>query len=92
MNRSLSPGRSIAVDPDLFPLDAPVWIVKYGKTPIRRRMIAQDAGATVNGAQRADIFLGTGDAADKRAATTLGGGRMTVIMPIQRAFAPTEGL
>ena len=51
MNRSITGGRSIAVDPEHVPLGAPVWLEKDGKTPIRRLMVAQDTGSAVNGAQ-----------------------------------------
>ena len=56
-------GRSIAVDPEYVPLGAPVWIEKAGKDPIHRLMVAQDTGSAIKGAQRADIFFGTGAAA-----------------------------
>ncbi len=92
MNRSLSALRSVAVDPAYVPLGAPVWIEKTGRRPLSRLMTAQDTGAAVKGAQRADIFFGTGDAAGKRAATIRDGGRMMVLMPIQRAYALAEAL
>lgn len=92
MNRSVTAGRSLAVDPDYTPLGAPVWIEKQGRTPMRRLMVAQDTGAAIKGAQRADIFFGTGPVAGKEAGTIRDGGRMVVLMPIQRAHALAEGL
>ncbi|EAQ02985.1 MltA/3D domain protein [Pseudooceanicola batsensis HTCC2597] len=94
MNRSVTPGRSIAVDPAYTPLGAPVWIETEGKTPIRRLMVAQDTGSAIKGAQRADIFVGTGDAAGRTAGRMKDGGRMIVLLPIQRAYAmlPEENL
>ncbi len=87
MNRSITAMRSIAVDPSLTKLGAPVWIEKTGADPLNRLMIAQDTGSAIKGAQRADIFYGTGDAAGRSAGRIKDGGRMVVLLPIQRAFA-----
>ncbi|MFW2542825.1 murein transglycosylase A [Primorskyibacter sp. 2E107] len=87
MNRSITAMRSIAVDPKFTPLGAPVWIEKDGDIPMRRLMIAQDTGSAIKGAQRADIFIGTGDEAGRVAGTLKDAGRMVVFMPIQRAYA-----
>lgn len=87
MNRSVTPMRTIAVDPAFVPLGAPVWIEKDGKGPMRRLMIAQDTGSAIKGAQRADIFFGTGDAAGRAAGQLKDPGRMVVLLPIQRAYA-----
>ena len=87
MNRPVTDGRSIAVDPAYVTLGAPVWIEKGGKRPIRRLMIAQDTGSAIKGSQRADIFFGTGDKAGRAAGRLRDPGRMVVLMPIQRAFA-----
>nr|WP_159975632.1 MltA domain-containing protein [Roseobacter cerasinus] len=87
MNRSVTPMRSIAVDPDFVPLGAPVWVEKDGAQPLRRLMIAQDTGSAIKGAQRADVFFGTGDVAGRAAGKLKDPGRMVVLLPIQRAFA-----
>lgn len=87
MNRSVTAGRSIAVDPAHTPLGAPVWIEKQGADPIHRLMIAQDTGSAIKGAQRADIFMGTGDTAGREAGRLRDPGRMVVLLPIQRAYA-----
>ncbi|SPJ23185.1 murein transglycosylase A [Palleronia abyssalis] len=92
MNRSITGLRSIAVDPDYTPLGAPVWIETDGAEDLHRLMIAQDTGAAVKGAQRADIFFGTGKAAGKRAGAVRESGRMIVLLPIQRAYALAEGI
>ncbi|MGR3320554.1 MAG: murein transglycosylase A [Pseudooceanicola sp.] len=93
MNRSITALRSIAVDPAYTPLGAPVWIEKEGHGPMHRLMIAQDTGSAIKGAQRADIFFGTGDAAGRAAGRLRDPGRMVVLMPIQRAYAMLpEGL
>jgi membrane-bound lytic murein transglycosylase A len=91
MGRSIFPLRSIAVDPAFTPLGAPVWVEKDGRSPIRRLMVAQDTGGVIKGMQRADIFFGTGDAAGDAAGTVKDGGRMIVLLPIDRAFATLLG-
>jgi len=87
MNRSITAMRSVAVDPAFVPLGAPVWVEKDGAAPLRRLMIAQDTGAAIKGAQRADIFFGTGDEAGQAAGRLKDPGRMVVLLPIQRAYA-----
>ena len=87
MNRSVTTGRTIAVDPSYVPLGAPVWIEKGGNDPIRRLMVAQDTGSAIKGPQRADIFFGTGDAAGRAAGRLRDPGRLVILMPIQRAYA-----
>jgi membrane-bound lytic murein transglycosylase A len=85
MNRSITPLRTIAVDPAHTPLGAPVWIEKGGAEPMRRLMIAQDTGGAIKGAQRADIFFGFGDAAGLAAGEIRDPGRMVVLLPIELA-------
>ena len=87
MNRSITTLRTVAVDPAYVPLGAPVWVEKGGQIPLHRLMIAQDTGSAIKGAQRADIFFGTGDAAGRRAGQLKDPGRLMVLLPIQRAYA-----
>ncbi|MCC6007921.1 MAG: MltA domain-containing protein [Rhodobacteraceae bacterium] len=77
--------RSIAVDPAWVPLGAPVWVEKGGARPMRRLMIAQDTGSAIKGAQRGDIFYGTGDDAGREAGHIRDPGRMVVLLPIETA-------
>ncbi len=86
MNRSITTLRSIAVDPRYTPLGAPVWIEKEGRDPMNRLMVAQDTGSAIKGAQRADVFYGTGDSAGEMAGRVRDGGRMVMLLPIQLAF------
>jgi len=79
--------RSVASDPDSTPLGAPVWVEKSGQEPINALMVAQDTGGAIKGPQRADIFFGTGVAAGNAAGTVRDGGRMIVLLPIDRAYA-----
>ena len=81
MNRSITPMRSVAVDPAFVTLGAPVWIEKEGAEPLNRLMIAQDTGSAIKGAQRADIFFGTGEDAGRAAGRIRDAGRMVVLMP-----------
>ncbi len=87
MNRSVTTMRTIAVDPTFVPLGAPVWIETDGRDPLRRLMIAQDTGSAIKGAQRADIFFGTGPEAGRRAGAVRDPGRMIVLMPNHQALA-----
>ncbi len=91
MNRSVTTLRSIAVDPEFVPLGAPVWIEKDGAEPMRRLMIAQDTGSAIKGAQRADIFFGTGLDAGREAGKIKDPGRMVVLLPINQALDVTGG-
>jgi len=91
MNRPLTALRSVAVDASVTPLGAPVWVEMAGSEPYHRLMVAQDTGTAVSGAQRADIFVGSGSAAGREAANIRHGGRMIVLMPIQTALSlPAE--
>lgn len=81
MNRPITAGRSIAVDPAFVPLGSPVWIEKGGTDPLHRLMVAQDTGSAIKGAQRADIFFGTGDKAGQQAGRVKDGGRILVLVP-----------
>ncbi|MBR9762023.1 MAG: murein transglycosylase [Rhodobacteraceae bacterium] len=87
MNRSLTPTRSVAIDPRFVPLGAPVWIEKKGFRGMRRLMVGQDTGSAIKGPQRADVFMGSGPGAGKEAAKIKDGGRLVVLLPIQRAYA-----
>jgi len=87
MGRSITTLRSVAIDPAHIPLGAPVWVEKSGQDPIHRLMIAQDTGGAIKGAQRADIFFGTGHAAGQAAGAIKDGGRLLLLLPIDRAYA-----
>ncbi len=87
MNRPITSLRSLAVDPQYVPLGAPVWLEKGGAEPFARLMVAQDTGSRIKGAQRADIFMGTGEEAGRRAAKIHDPGRMVLLLPIQQAYA-----
>lgn len=87
MNRSITAGRSVAVDPAFVPLGAPVWLEKAGRAPLRKLVVAQDTGSAIKGAQRADLFTGSGADAGQAAAQIKDRGRLVVLLPIDMAFA-----
>lgn len=67
---ALTPGRSIAVDPQSIPYGTPVWLATtepLTSTPLRRTVMAQDTGSAITGAVRADYFWGWGEDAEAQA-------------------------
>ena len=57
----LTPGRSIAVDPQSIPYGTPVWLASQGPTlNVQKLVLAQDTGGAIVGAVRADLFTGWG--------------------------------
>jgi membrane-bound lytic murein transglycosylase A len=78
MGKPVTALRSVAVDPVVVPLGAPVWIEAGG---LARLMVAQDKGGAIKGAQRADVFFGTGRDAGRRAGAFHHAGRMVVLLP-----------
>jgi len=78
----LTPMRSVAVDDSYTPLGAPVWIrMNAGARSLNQLMVAQDTGSAVNGAQRADIFYGSGDEAGDKAGVIRYSGEMITLIP-----------
>jgi membrane-bound lytic murein transglycosylase A len=60
-NVPLTPGRSIAVDPGSIPYGTPMWLATPGPTAkLQKLVLAQDTGAAIVGAVRADYFAGWG--------------------------------
>ncbi len=92
MNRAITAHRTLAVDPRYIQLGAPVWVEKGGSLGFRRLMIAQDTGSAIKGAQRADIFYGTGEQAGRAAGRVRDPGRMIVLLPIELAYAKANRL
>jgi membrane-bound lytic murein transglycosylase A len=84
MGVALTPGRSIAVDPQSLPFGSWVWIdttEPLSNTPLRRLVGAQDTGGAITGAVRADFFWGWGDAAEAQAGRMKQPLRMWVLLP-----------
>jgi len=83
--------RAIAVDPRFVPLGTPVWLSTQwpaSNTPLQRLVFAQDTGAAIMGAARADFFWGFGDDAGTQAGRMKQSGQMWILWP-QDAGAPT---
>ncbi len=80
----LTPGRSVAIDPTLLPLGAPVYLATTesgSEVPMQRLMMGQDTGGAIRGAVRADFFFGFGNEAMENAGRMKQRGQMWVLMP-----------
>lgn len=81
---ALTPGRSIAVDPQFVPLGAPVFLATTqpnSTQPLQKLVMAQDTGGAIKGVVRADLFWGFGDAAGESAGRMKQQGRMWLLWP-----------
>ena len=80
---SLTPLRSMAVDPRFIPLGAPLWLDTKDPDgiPLQRLMVAQDVGAAITGGVRGDIFWGAGEEAFSKAGRMKSGGGYYVFVP-----------
>ncbi len=57
----LTARRSIAVDRDSIPFGTPVWMASTGTTGALKKLVfAQDTGGGIQGAVRADFYVGSG--------------------------------
>ncbi|MEM1428920.1 MAG: murein transglycosylase A [Pseudomonadota bacterium] len=81
LGHPVTAGRTLAVDPEFIPLGAPVWVETDGARPMRRLLVAQDTGSAITGPQRADVFIGTGDAAGGIAGAMRDPGRIITLLP-----------
>jgi len=86
LGASLTPLRSLAVDPRYHTLGAPIWVAAPKleddeDKPFRRLMIAQDTGSAITGAVRGDILWGSGEDAHTAASRTKHNTRFTVLLP-----------
>lgn len=87
----LAAQRAIAVDPAFVPLGTPVFLSTTrpaSKQPLRRLVFAQDTGAAIKGAARADFYWGFGDQAGELAGRMKQTGDMWVLWP-RNAGAPS---
>lgn len=85
---ALTPSRSVAVDRVAIPLATPVFIATADpltRSPWRHLTIAQDLGTDINGAVRADIFFGSGMAAESAAGHMHETGSAWILLPRQSA-------
>ncbi len=83
----LTAGRSLAVDPRFVPLDVPLWLDSSDPDghPLRRLMVAQDAGAAIKGPVRGDVFWGGGEAALDKAGRMKSRGSYYLLLPLRRS-------
>jgi membrane-bound lytic murein transglycosylase A len=85
----LTPGRSIAVDPRIVTLGAPVFLATTwpnDSKPLNRLMLAQDTGGAIRGPARADFYWGSGAEAGTLAGKMRQRGSMWVLMP--KGYSP----
>lgn len=86
-NIPLTPGRSLAVDASRHALGLPIFVDVPGLVHtgmpggFRRLMVANDVGSAIQGAERADIFYGSGPDAGRLAGTTKHRGTFRVLLP-----------
>jgi membrane-bound lytic murein transglycosylase A len=95
----LTAGASLAVDPRLHPMGAPVYVatttpdVEAAKPDrvFQRLLIAQDTGGAIKGAARGDIYFGPGAAAEAIAGRLNARGQFFVLVPKAAAAALGDG-
>jgi membrane-bound lytic murein transglycosylase A len=81
---ALTPGRSIAVDPQSIPYGTPVWLAStepLSSQALQRLVVAQDTGSAIVGAVRADFFWGWGEQAEQQAGRMKQPLRLWVLWP-----------
>jgi membrane-bound lytic murein transglycosylase A len=87
MRVPLTAGRSLAIDPSFHALGTPIYIsaptLKHmpNVAAFNRLMVGQDVGSAIKGAERGDIYFGSGDEAAKVAGSTKHAGRFFVLVP-----------
>jgi membrane-bound lytic murein transglycosylase A len=81
LDQPVTAGRTLAVDPDHYPLGAPIWAATFDAHIGCRLMVAQDTGSAIRGPGRADVFCGTGAAAGVAAGDLRVEGTMTLLLP-----------
>ena len=79
-------GRSLAIDPGVHRLGSPIYVSAPtlrpgGKAPFHRLMIAHDVGGAIKGPERADIYFGSGEAAERLAEGVRHPGNLLVLLP-----------
>ncbi len=92
---TLTPGRSIATDPRIFPRGALAFVRtmrpvdlgdnRVGWKPVERFVLSQDAGGAIRGPGRVDIFWGRGPDADLAASDMKEPGELYFIVPKEKS-------
>jgi len=83
---ALTPGHSIAVDPEFLPLNVPLWLDTVhpgpGNKRLQRLVLAQDVGNAIRGPVRGDLFWGVGPSALELAGRMKSPGTYYLLLPI----------
>ena len=80
----ISSEHTVAVDPKYVPLGAPIFLSTTEPNtlkPLKRLMLAQDAGGAIKGGVRADFYWGTGNEAGVKAGAMKQSGKIWVLLP-----------
>lgn len=89
----LTEAYSIAVDPLIIPLGAPVFLATTypnSTRPMNRLVMAQDTGSAIKGAVRADLFWGFGEQAGIQAGRMKQSCQIWVLLPKGAKPAPVS--
>jgi membrane-bound lytic murein transglycosylase A len=81
LGASLTPLGSMAIDPRIHALGAPMFVAADGPDPVHAVLVAQDTGGAIRGAARGDIFFGFGAEAENRAGLMKAPGHLYVLLP-----------
>jgi membrane-bound lytic murein transglycosylase A len=85
----LTPGRSLAVDLQQWPLGIPLWLDATAPDPrdgapdrpLHRLLIAQDSGGAIRGPIRGDVYWGAGPIPEAIAGRMKSRGRLWALLP-----------
>jgi membrane-bound lytic murein transglycosylase A len=78
----LLPRANVAADPAVMPLGAPVWLrTEVDGTRFEAVMVASDTGGAIRGANRFDIFFGSGAEAERVAGALSSRGEALILLP-----------
>ncbi|ADM08983.1 membrane-bound lytic murein transglycosylase A [Parvularcula bermudensis HTCC2503] len=79
----LTAAHSIAVDDEIYGYGLPFWLeAETADAPLHRLAVAQDTGGAIRGAQRADLYTGSGDAAAEEAGPLNAPLRLIALLPV----------
>jgi membrane-bound lytic murein transglycosylase A len=78
----LLPLANVAADPAVMPLGAPVWLrTEVDGRTFERLLVASDTGGAIRGANRFDIFFGSGEEAGHLAGALASSGEAVILLP-----------
>jgi membrane-bound lytic murein transglycosylase A len=80
----VTPGRTIATDPAVFPPGALAWVhvpATGGSRPLSRLVLNQDTGAAIRGPGRVDVYFGAGSDAEATAGSLRSPGELYFLAP-----------